>query len=65
LESVEDRIVLTVRDDGVGLPEHARDGKGMGLRIMEYRARMMGASLLTARNPQGGTRISCAVSRKA
>src|SRR5262249_52439401 len=37
-------VTLRVRDDGVGLPEGA-EGRGMGLKIMRYRAGLINARL--------------------
>ncbi len=51
--------VLTVRDDGDGIPEDAGEGGGMGLRIMKYRARMIQGTLDVRRVPQGGTLVTC------
>lgn len=55
-------VVLTVRDDGRGLgPAGAapREGGGMGLRIMKYRAGVVGA-LFDVRSPDGGgTIVTC------
>lgn len=60
--SLEERnVVLRVRDDGVGLDGAARDGDGMGLRIMQYRARAMSGSLRLDRGPAGGTVVTCTV----
>lgn len=50
---------LMVKDDGVGIGRAARNPDGMGLRIMEYRARMIGAGLEVTRIPSGGTRVTC------
>ena len=44
LDSTADEIILTIIDDGIGLPENARNGEGLGLRIMAYRASMIGAT---------------------
>ncbi len=52
-------ITLTVTDDGIGLPENARAGQGMGLRIMAYRANMIGATFNIERLPESGTRVTC------
>ncbi len=52
-------IVLSIRDDGVGLPDSAGEGGGMGLRIMEYRAEMIGGHLTVGRRPEGGTLVTC------
>ncbi len=48
-------ITLAVRDDGVGIPDGAGEGPGMGLRTMQYRARLMNALLSVSRHPDGGT----------
>ena len=60
----ENMITLTVRDDGCGLPEH-RPHRGMGLEIMDYRARFIGATLTVSRSPKGGTVMCCTVPRDA
>lgn len=50
---------LEVRDDGTGFGQEEKDARqGMGLHIMEYRARMIGASLGIRRGEQGGTVVS-------
>ena len=40
-----DGISVRVRDDGLGMPEHAEKTKGLGLRTMRYRADAIGAFL--------------------
>jgi PAS domain S-box-containing protein len=52
--------VLTIEDDGVGLPKGARRSGGIGLHTMEYRARLIGASFKLQRRPGGGTKVTCA-----
>jgi PAS domain S-box-containing protein len=56
-----DSIELSVTDDGVGLPETtASDGLGgMGMHIMDYRARTIGGTLSVRRGEAGGTVVSC------
>ena len=45
-ERESDGLMLTIQDDGVGLPLPTQRGRdGMGLRIMAHRARMIGATL--------------------
>lgn len=51
--------MLSVEDDGRGLPEIPAGHAGMGLNIMSYRAKMVGGSLAVQRNAKGGTRVSC------
>jgi signal transduction histidine kinase len=59
LERNADALSLEVIDDGTGLPDNARSTPGMGLRIMAYRASMIGASFNIERMPTRGTRVSC------
>jgi signal transduction histidine kinase len=68
LRGTSDALVLRIADDGAGIGhrpgvgEGARDGEGMGLRIMRYRARMIGATVNVARRSGGGgggTEVLC------
>ncbi len=52
-------IVLTVADNGVGLPPGAKNSGGMGLRIMHYRARTIGGKLTVVPGPKKGTKVLC------
>ena len=58
LEAVEDEITLTIADDGLGMAPRAHHG-GMGLHMMRYRARVIGASLDIRPGPSSGTVVSC------
>ena len=51
--------VLTITDDGSGIPEIPAGNKGMGLHLMNYRARMVGGSLEVQRRATGGTIVTC------
>lgn len=59
LECANNCFGLTVADDGAGFEPDQRRAGAMGLRIMEYRARMIGASLKVEHPATGGTRVSC------
>jgi signal transduction histidine kinase len=59
LGAVDDEVILTVKDDGVGFPEGMEHSAGMGLHIMNYRAKMIGASLDIRRGAGGGTIVIC------
>lgn len=54
-------IELTVRNDGQGLPKHLEQRKGMGLKIMDYRAKVIGAVLSVISTTGGGTLLSCSL----
>jgi signal transduction histidine kinase len=58
LETTEEGNLLRVIDDGTGIPAQ-QDGKGMGLRIMSYRADIIGARFDIASNGRQGTTVSC------
>ncbi len=61
LTETPQRIVLAVKDNGTGLPARPRKKTGMGLRIMRYRAGMIGGSLVIQKEADGGTVVVCSV----
>ncbi len=54
------RVDLTVRDDGRGFPEDFQLALGMGLRVMNYRAGLIGGSLEILQR-DGHTTVTCTV----
>ncbi|HUO08411.1 MAG TPA: DUF4118 domain-containing protein [Phycisphaerae bacterium] len=58
-------VVLEVCDDGVGISSAAERSTGSGLRIMAYRARVIGGDLKITANPHGGTLVQCSLSKGA
>jgi signal transduction histidine kinase len=60
LAQVDGRLILTVEDDGVGIRDTPA-GRGLGLRTMRHRARMIGASLKIERADTTGTIVTCMV----
>lgn len=61
LRNTRGRIVLKVSDNGSGFPTQSLNAKGMGLRIMQSRAGMIGGTLAIEPNPGGGVSVICAV----
>jgi PAS domain S-box-containing protein len=55
-------VSLSVLDNGLGMKDTA-SAEGMGLRIMRYRARMIGATLRIESEPGGGTLVTCTFSQ--
>jgi PAS domain S-box-containing protein len=60
----EDGNVLTIRDNGSGLAANHQNRQGMGIRIMKYRARMIGAEVEVVSRSGGGTEVVCRFSRE-
>jgi len=52
------QMILSVIDNGSGFPPQRPKSKGMGLRIMQSRAGMIGGTLAIERNAAGGTSVT-------
>ncbi len=53
-------VTLVIADDGCGFKKASRHQKpGLGLQIMEHRARMVGANLHIESGAAGGTVVTC------
>lgn len=52
-------IMLSITDDGVGLPPDYEKSAGLGLKLMRCRASFIGATLSIASRPSGGTVVRC------
>ena len=59
LANDDDALCVSVEDDGCGLPENQVASEGLGLRIMQHRARIIGATLAVSSAPGEGTRVVC------
>jgi PAS domain S-box-containing protein len=55
------RVVLTIDNTGLPFPEFESKSAGMGLRIMNYRANLIGASLEVKGVKPEGTRVTCSL----
>lgn len=59
LEQQDGQAVLSVIDDGTGIDKTRRTGTGLGMRTMNYRARLMGGTLDVAAGTPHGTIVRC------
>ena len=60
LTNGSDRLILTIQNDGLPFPDLNSQTTGMGLRIMNYRASLIGASL-EVKGIGKGTRVTCSM----
>jgi PAS domain S-box-containing protein len=61
LSRQDDRLILRVVDNGIGISDEDAAGKGMGLHIMAYRAGVIGGWVHVARTSPAGTAVTCTV----
>lgn len=59
LSARDGNLLLSVIDNGAGLPPVQSRGQGLGLRIMAHRAAIIGAALSVDSLPSGGTAVTC------
>ena len=59
LRSVDGTTSLRVVDNGAGINEDQIKGDGLGLRLMRYRAGLIGATLTVEPAAEGGTEVCC------
>ena len=57
-------VTLCVKDNGAGFSKRKLGSKGMGLKIMQYRARLILGELAVTESENSGTLISCVIPRK-
>ena len=60
LANGSDQVVLMIQNDGLPFPDLNSQHTGMGLRIMNYRASLIGASL-EVKGIGKGTRVTCSL----
>ncbi len=64
LTSEEDSIVLSIEDNGIGIPKNPDRRNSLGLNIMEYRATSIEATFQIQGRMTGGTEVICTLNRK-
>jgi PAS domain S-box-containing protein len=60
-----DGLRLRIKDDGIGVQGRPQESDGLGLRIMEYRAGLIGGVLQIGLAERGGTIVTLALPRRA
>jgi PAS domain S-box-containing protein len=65
LSATADQIILLIKDNGSGLARRPGAAKGMGLRIMQYRAGMIGASVALQQQQPAGAVLLCTLPKTA
>jgi len=55
-------MILIVKDNGVGFSEDKIKKQGLGLQIMQYRAKIINATININRPSDGGTIVICSLS---
>ncbi|MFP4229090.1 MAG: PAS domain S-box protein [Salinivenus sp.] len=63
LAAGDEQIRLQIRDDGTGFDVETVDDTGMGIRIMRYRARIIGGTLDISSTLGSGTVVTCTLPR--
>ena len=63
LKTNHSQVTFEVRDDGVGIPQDLEHTTGMGLRIMNHRASVIGANVRVGPAKGGGTLVICSLPR--
>lgn len=59
LAATNGKTTLTIRDDGIGIPEKFSKSKGMGLRLMKHRTEMINGTFAVGAGPEKGTTVTC------
>lgn len=64
LNTQNNQVELTVKDDGCGFPKGGPKSSGMGLRVMNYRAGIIGATVSWENGPGCGTIMKCVMANR-
>ncbi len=59
LKNSDEGVILSIRDNGIGIPRELPATKGMGMQIMNHRAEVIGAWLTICRAGKRGTVVTC------
>ena len=65
LSTASGSIRMSIEDDGCGIAAEGSTSRGLGLNLMKYRARLIGASLHVHSEPGDGVEIICTFQKSA
>jgi two-component system, LuxR family, sensor kinase FixL len=65
LATAEGTLTLSVQDNGRGFDERNASNNGLGLKLMRYRAQMLGGDVTISNNKGGGVVVRCACPHRA
>lgn len=64
LRRQDEHLVLEVSDNGTGMNGQASSDSGLGVHIMQYRARMIGGTLEVSSANRHGTTVTCTIEQE-
>ena len=64
LKKADGGLILSVQDDGIGMPTSPTEQPGLGLRTMRNRATIIGATLTIEPAQPTGTFVKCVLAKK-
>ena len=65
LATADGTLTLAVQDNGRGFDERNASNNGLGLKLMRYRAQMLGGDVTIANNKGGGVIVRCTCPHRA
>jgi PAS domain S-box-containing protein len=65
LATADGTLTLNIQDNGRGFDERNASNNGMGLKLMRYRAQMLGGDVTIANNKSGGVIVRCTCPHRA
>jgi signal transduction histidine kinase len=65
LATSEGTLTLSVQDNGRGFDERNASNNGLGLKLMRYRAQMLGGDVTISNNKGGGVVVRCTCPHRA
>ncbi len=65
LATAEGTLTLSVQDNGRGFDERNASNNGLGLKLMRYRAQMLGGDVTISNNKAGGVVVRCTCPHRA